>query len=167
MERTLRDGSRITIRPIRADDKPLIAWGVAHMSARTLYQRFLSAKPSLSTAELRYLTEVDHHDHVALVAVAHDEPRRIVGVARWIRDAELPDTAEFAIVVGDPWQGKGAGTALARALVDAAREHGITNFTAIVLSDNIAVQRLIAGIATQLEYRSHGGVRELHASVAA
>jgi RimJ/RimL family protein N-acetyltransferase len=167
MERTLRDGTAITIRPIRADDKALIAWAVTHMSARSIYQRFLTPKPRLSNAELRYLTEVDHDDHEALVAVRHEEPRRIVGVARWIRDAEHPDTAEFAIVVGDPWQGKGAGSALARELVRAAREHGISHFTATVLSDNLAVQRLIAGIATQLEYRSHGGVREVHASLAA
>lgn len=157
----------MTIRPIRAQDKGMLAWAVAHMSAQSLYQRFLSAKPHLSSSELRYLTEVDHHDHEALIGVLTDQPDQIVGVARWVRDAEHSDTAEFAIAVGDPMQGIGAGTALARELVAAAREHGITHFTATVLSDNVPVQRLIAGIATQLEYHSGSGIREFTAQLAA
>jgi acetyltransferase len=157
----------MTIRPIRAQDKAMLAWAVAHMSAQSLYQRFLSPKPYLSTSELRYLTEVDHHDHEALIGVLTDRPDQIVGVARWVRDAEHPDTAEFAIAVGDPMQGLGAGTSLARELVAAAHRHGITHFTATVLSDNVPVQRLIAGIATELEYRNDRGIRELTASLAA
>ena len=83
--------------------------------------RFLAPKNRLSLAELRYLTEVDHVDHYALVAVLADDPTTMAGVGRWVRDREHPDAAEVAIVVGDCHQGQGLGTPLGTALADGAR----------------------------------------------
>src|SRR3954454_13196419 len=55
------DGSGVRIRPVTADDAPLLEAGFARLSVRSRYQRFLSPKNSLSPAELRFLTDVDHH----------------------------------------------------------------------------------------------------------
>ena len=63
-------------------------------------------------AELSYLTEVDHHDHEALVAV-DPETNEGVGVARFVRSAEDPAVAELAVAVADDWQGQGVGSLLA------------------------------------------------------
>jgi L-amino acid N-acyltransferase YncA len=153
MERTLRDGSRITIRPIRADDKPLIAWGVAHMSARTLYQRFLSAKPSLSTAELRYLTEVDHQSHEALVAVDPGSGEGI-GIARYVRLEDRPETAELGVVVNDDRQGEGIGSLLLQRLAVTARTNGIERFSALILEENKPMLSLIGELG-DVEVQDH------------
>lgn len=168
MDLRLQDGTRLEIRPIRSDDKALLAAGFGLLSDETRQRRFLTAKPRLSKNELRYLTEVDGHDHVAFVAVEREHPTHIAAVGRFVRDSAQPDTAEFAIVVADAHQGHGLGKALARMLVDEARAHGIRRFTAIALSDNVAVQKLIASIAEHLDYVHKGdGTRVLTADLPA
>src|SRR5919107_1141837 len=107
----------LQIRPIEPGDKPELAAAVGRLSAQSLRRRFLAAKPTLSRAELRYLTEVDGDHHIAFVAV---DGETIVGVARCVRLAPGADVAEFAIVVGDECQRQGVGTALAIELAEAA-----------------------------------------------
>src|SRR3954466_10295133 len=60
----------VRIRPIRSTDTELILDGFSRLSVESRWMRFLSAKHNLSARELRFLTEVDHHDHEALVAVS-------------------------------------------------------------------------------------------------
>ena len=131
-------------------------------------RRFLVAKPRFSSGELRYLTEVDGHDHLAIVATLADDPEAIVGVARCVRLPEAPDTAEFAIVVGDELQGRGLGTLLARTLAHAARAAGIRRFAATMLPENDAVRRLMAAITDAAELEQLGdGLREVVVDLAA
>ena len=163
----LSDGTRILFRHIRPDDKGRLAAGLARLSPESQRRRFLMPKPRFSSSELRYLTEIDGFDHVAIVAVLADDPEAIVGVARFVRLREDPDAAEAAIVVGDPFQGQGLGRELGRRLGDEARDCGVTRFTATLLSDNVAAQRLFAAISSRLETRMQGGVREIDAVIAA
>lgn len=157
----LNDGIEVVIRPIRPDDKPLLAAGMHHLSERSAYQRFLVPKRSLSEAELRYLTEVDFRDHVAFVAMRVEEPDVLVGVGRWIRNPHEPEVAEIAFVVADDLQRRGLGTALAEALADAARERGVRRFVATMLPDNLAAHRLFARVAQEREISAEGTVHEL------
>ncbi len=163
----LRNGTRVLIRPIKPDDKALLARGMASLSPRSARMRFLAPKNHLSLAELRYLTEIDHVDHYALVAVLADDPTTMAGVARWVRDAEHPDRAEVAVVVGDCHQGQGLGTTLGTALADGARALGIGRFTATMLPENTAARRLFAHISGRLSTRVEGGNYELVADLAA
>src|SRR4051795_4010973 len=104
---TLPDGTRVHVRPIVPEDKPLLVDGLRRLSPEAAFRRFMSPKVSFSEAELRYLTEVDQVDHIALVALAAEDPARLIAVARCVRVA--PDTADVAGVGGDPWQGPGGG----------------------------------------------------------
>lgn len=165
---TLPDGTQILIRPIQASDKVRLSVALSRLSRETIQRRFLAAKPKLSSSELRYLTEVDGHDHIALVAVLAAEPDSIVAVARCVRMPQLPDTAEFAIVVGDPLQGLGLGSLLARELATAARSSGIRRFSATMAGENVAVRRLIAHFTDTLEHEHvDRGVREVVVKLAA
>lgn len=155
------------IRPIRPEDKALLERGIGLLSLESAYRRFLAPKSAFTLAELRYLTEVDFADHYALVAVDADHPGHLIAVGRWVRDAEHPDAAEVAVVVGDPWQGRGIGTEIGLALADAARARGIRRFTATMLTENRAAQRLFAKISDRLETHPHGIVTELSADLAA
>jgi len=137
----LRDGSRVAIRQVRSTDAALLADGFARLSPQSRQQRFLGVKNHLTVAELRYLTNVDHHDHEALGALSRDG--RGVGVARFIRDTENPDSAEIAITIVDEWQGRGLGTKLLELLSDRARAEGIVRFTATVAADNIASIKMV------------------------
>jgi RimJ/RimL family protein N-acetyltransferase len=154
----LPDGSRIRVRPIRPRDKALLADGLQRLSEETIRRRFLAAKPRFSAAELRYLTEVDGVNHIALVAVDPDDPRRLIGVARSVRLADSADTAEMAIVVGDPWQGRGIGSVLAEALADTAHAAGIRKIAAVMLADNDPARRLMTRIARHLDREGHPSV---------
>ena len=157
----------MTIRGIRPTDKQALTTALHELSDETVYRRFLSPKPDFSAAELRYLTEVDGQDHFALVATLAD-PERIIAVARFIRLAEAPSTAEFAVVVGDPYQGLGLGKTLALMLADAARERGIEHFTASMLGDNAAAHRLVRSVSERMRAgRPDRGVQELTLDLAA
>lgn len=144
VETTLRDGSTILIREVRDDDKRAIAAGFAAMSPESRYRRFFSGISRLSDADLKYLTEVDHHDHEAVIAF--DPEGGPVGVARYVR-IEPPEEAEVAVAVVDHWQGRGAGTALLERLIERARENGIERFAATVLSENAEALELFRGVA--------------------
>jgi RimJ/RimL family protein N-acetyltransferase len=163
----LPGGHEVELRPIRPGDKHGLASGLSRLSARSVYRRFLSPKPAFSVAELRYLTEVDGHDHVALVIEDPLEAGELIGVGRWIRLADEPSTAEIAITVADCWQGRGIGSLLARALADEARAQGIRRFTATVSSENTPALRLLAKASDHLELRHSGAVDDAVVDLAA
>ena len=131
---TLRDGSTLLIRPVRPDDKSAIAAGFERMSPESRFRRFFAPLQRLSERDLAYLTEVDHHDHEAVIGFDAGT-REPVGVARYIR-SDVPTEAEVAVTVVDDWQGRGAATALLDRLVRRAREEGITHFLALVMTEN-------------------------------
>jgi RimJ/RimL family protein N-acetyltransferase len=123
----------ISIRPIDPADRDGLAASFERLSEESRYLRFFSAVSHLSNEQLRYLTDVDHHAHEALVAV-EDATGDIVGVARFVRTEE--GVAEPAVVVLDDWQRRGIGAHLLDALADRAREEDIHTFAAVVLAHN-------------------------------
>ncbi|MCW2991951.1 MAG: Protein acetyltransferase [Solirubrobacterales bacterium] len=125
----------ITIRPIGPEDREGLAASFARLSPESRYLRFFSPVSHLSGAQLDYLTDVDHHDHEALLAI-EDATGDIVGVARFVRTEE--GVAEPAVVVIDEWQRRGIGSALLARLADRAREEGVACFAAVVLAHNDA-----------------------------
>ena len=167
MLHTLPNGLIVRIRPIRPADKNELQSGLKRLSRETIRKRFLAAKPRFSSSELRYLTEVDGYNHIALAAVSL-ETGHIVGVARAVRLPDQPDTAEWAILVADPLQGMGLGRRLAELIAEEAVKAGILHFNATMLPDNLAVHRLLMTISERLEHDvSHDGVREVTVGLAA
>ncbi|HMH90898.1 MAG TPA: GNAT family N-acetyltransferase [Streptosporangiaceae bacterium] len=149
MQAVLRDGSRVLIRPVQSADAPLLADGFARLSATSRWMRFLTPKKELSPAELRFLTDLDHHDHEALGALDHRDGRG-VGVARYVRQADDPWGADVAVTIVDEWQGRGLGTELLARLSDRAREENIQRFTALVAAENVAVGGLLRNACARL-----------------
>lgn len=138
----LRDGSAVLIRKVQRGDAALLAAGFARLSAESRQLRFLTSKPSLTPAELRYFTEIDHHNHEALGALDPVDGRGL-GIARYIKHTEDPAGAEVAVTVIDEWQGRGLGSELLNRLADRARQEGFHHFTALVAADNAAVLGLL------------------------
>lgn len=140
----------VRIRPMRADDKPLEAAFVRHLSATARYQRFMVTMRELPEAKLDYLTAVDQVRHVALVATIDadvdagiEAPGREleVGVARYIVDAGGA-ACEFAVVVDDQWQGSGLAGILMHRLIAIARERGLARMEGLVLKANTGMRKL-------------------------
>ena len=153
----LRDGSAVLIRQVKSTDAPLLADGFGRLSAASRQMRFLGVKKELSAAELRYLTDVDHHDHEALAAVDRVGGHG-VGIARYVRDGDDPQAAEIAVTIVDDWQGRGLGAELLAQLSDRARQEGIRRFTALADAGNAAVAALLRNAGARLVRRGPGTV---------
>lgn len=156
---TLRDGSRATVRPISTQDAEPLRAGFERLSEESRYRRFLAPMQSLTGPMLRYLTDVDHHSHEALVAVAPDGT--LIGVARFVRRPSDPEVAEVAVTVADDHQGHGLGTALLGLLADRARAEGIRRFTALMLASNREMLELIEELGPARTIEQAAGTVEL------
>jgi GNAT superfamily N-acetyltransferase len=132
---TLRDGSRVRIRQGHHSDRQLLLAGFERLSPESRYRRFLAPMPELTEPMIRYLTEIDHRDHEAMIAI-DDATRQGIGVARYVRSKKRPAAAEVAVTVVDDWQGRGLGTLLLEVISARAREEGIATFTALMLGTN-------------------------------
>ena len=139
---TLRDGARVTLRPIAPEDQVPLAAAFERLGDESRYRRFFTDVQELSAADLDHLADVDHSDHEAIVAV---EPSSgdLLGVARYVRSTDDPEVAELAVTVIDDWQGRGLGRALLTALTRRARREGVRRFSAMVLSENREVLGLL------------------------
>ena len=144
----------IHVRAITAGDAPRLAEAFAGFSDRTRYLRFLGPKPRLSSAELRYLTDVDQHRHVALAAVDPVDGS-FVGIARYAMAPDEAEAADVAVVIADAWHGRGVGTRLMRELVARAAANGIVRLTGTTLHDNPAARALLRRVGFRT--RSIGG----------
>ena len=151
----LRDGTRALIRPIGPRDRDRLKEGFESASPESIFLRFLAPQPRLSGSQLDYLTAIDHIRHEALIAI-DPETGQSLGTARYVRDQNHPETAEFAVGVGDRWMRIGLGTALLGALLVRARESGIIRFTGVIHPDNTAIRRLVEKVAGPYETLSAG-----------
>jgi GNAT superfamily N-acetyltransferase len=158
-EVTLRDGSRAVLRPISPADRAVLAQGFEEMSDDSRYKRFLSPLPRLSGTYLTYLTEVDHHDHEAIVALSPEGAP--MGVARYVRTDPGSDAAEVAVAVVDRYQGRGLATVLLDRLAERAREEGVDRFTATALASNDEVIDLLHRLGPTHVGGTTGGVVEM------
>ncbi len=143
---TMRDGTQLTIRPIRPEDEPLIIDLHGRHSEHTIRMRFFSLVKTLSRDSLIRLCHLDYDREMALAAVLPGEAGpMIVGVSRYYLHPET-GAAEFALVVGDAHQRKGLGRHLLARLIEIARERGVKKLVGQVLRENTPMLNLTASL---------------------
>jgi RimJ/RimL family protein N-acetyltransferase len=124
--------------------------------------RFFSIKLDLTPAELKYFTEVDFDQHVALVAELETESGyQPAAVGRLVRTSGQPDHAEIAITVTDALQGKGIGKIMLRRLIDCARDLGVRHIDASVLAENKRMINLIRKTGLPFDSRVREGIQTI------
>jgi len=134
-------GSPIHLRPIEPDDFEREREFVEGLSPRTSYQRLMSVRKPTPDELFRW-THIDRSREGAVVAtVTIDGRERQVGVARYVMEGAHGE-AEFAIVIGDAWQGQGLGARLLAALIELARQSGVRRLFGSTLSENRAMRSL-------------------------
>jgi len=152
---TAKDGARLILRPIRPEDEPLIVKFHGTLSNRSVLLRYFHAMSLSSRVAHERLTRIcfiDYDREMALVA-EHQDPqtgdREIIGVGRLTKIRGTSE-AEFAILVSDPFQGKGIGTALLERLVQVGHDERIDRISGDVLPENRQMQRLCERLGFRL-----------------
>jgi acetyltransferase len=164
----LKDGTPVTIRPIRAEDEPLMVKFHRILSADSVYSRyfeFLKLEQRIAHERLARLCFVDYDRQMALVAELRDrkgDERAIVGVGRLIKQAGM-NSAEFAVLIGDPWQNRGLGSLLLNLLVQVGRDEGLAVITGEILPDNQPMKQLFRRAGFHLQQRP--GETSIHAEL--
>ncbi len=143
---TLRDGTPVTIRPIRPEDEPLLVRFHEQLSERTVYLRYfhmMDLSQRVSHERLTRICFIDYDREMALVAErqAPDGATEIVAVGRLTKLHDSPD-AEFAVVAADQFQGQGIGSELTRRLLDVAAREGVRKVVADILPENRGMQHV-------------------------
>jgi acetyltransferase len=142
----LKDGTAVTIRPIRPEDEPLMVRFHETLSERSVYLRYFCSMSLSARVEHERLVRIcfaSYDRGFALVAERNDPAtgrREILGVGRFsaIRRGE----AEAAVLVSDQWQGRGLGTELLAGVVRIAREEKFERLSGEILRDNLATQAI-------------------------
>jgi acetyltransferase len=151
----LKNGTPVTIRPIRPEDEPLLVDFHATLSEQSVYLRYfapLQLSQRTAHERLTRMCFIDYDRQMALVVEYRDPQtgqRQILGVGRLIK---LPGTgdAEYAILVSDKWQGQGLGIELLRRLIQIGRDEGMERIVAEILPDNRAMQQISRRLGFQL-----------------
>lgn len=131
-----RRGIALRIRRVRPDDAPMLRWGFAQLSQETLYKRFFASVHQIPEELLRKVCNPNPaRDHV-LVAMRNDGFQEWpVGLGRFYV-SPTGRRCEFALLVGDRWQGQGIGHRLLDALIAEAFRRGLERIEGLVLADN-------------------------------
>jgi acetyltransferase len=154
-------GVDIFVRPIRPEDAPLLVELFESLSPQSVYRRFFTPLKRLPHSMLARFTQIDYDRHIALVALPEAEPgEKMLGVARAIIGRNLKE-AEFSVVVGDPWQGKGIGAALLKRCISIAKERGIEKVMGTVLAENTQMLALGKKLGFKIEKVIGAGEYEL------
>lgn len=159
VQTVLRDGSALTLRPIRPEDASTLQDFVRALSRRSKYYRFFNTIHELPQKMLVRYTQVDYAREMTMVALTTvDGQPAMVGEANY---ATLADgqTCEFAVVVADAMAGKGLGAALMGALMDAARAYGLVYIEGEVLANNEPMLALMEALGFSVQYTDEETVR--------
>jgi acetyltransferase len=143
-EALTKGGLRVTLRPIRPEDEPLWHELLDACSERSIHMRFRAFVKHTHAMATRFCC-IDYDRELAMVAELRDEDGRVrlAGVGRLVADPDRR-SAEYAVLVADPWQGRGLGDLLTDCCLEIARSWGVEKVHAETTPDNagmIAVMR--------------------------
>lgn len=149
-EAKLNDGAPVVLRPIRPEDEPLWHEMLESFSEETIRFRFFYQIGEITHEFATRYCFIDYEREIGIVAEIEEGKKKLIGVGRLVSDANL-ETAELAVVVGDPWQGRGVGTLLTDYCVEIARDRGIKKITADMLPDNKLIIEMLERREFQLK----------------
>ncbi len=148
----LRDGARVTIRPIRPEDEPAMVRFHETLSEQTVYSRYfhhMNLSFRVSHERLTRICFIDYDREIVLVAETAEHG--IIAAGRLTRQRGSED-AEYAVLVGDPWQEQGLGKELMRTLLDVARKERMRRVFGQILTENRPMQEISKQLGFALRY---------------
>lgn len=138
----LKDGSIVQLRPIHPMDGAQALPFREKLSDESLRDRFLGYIPSITKSLVDKLTKIDYEKEMAIVAeIVQDGKKEPIAVAR-IAPEPNTNTAEFAIIIVDEWQGKGLGGKMTDYMIMVARDLGFEKLYALLFSHNVMMHEI-------------------------
>ncbi len=155
----LKDGTPVSIRPVKPEDESLVADLLDRCSERTIYFRYFRVIKSWPHEALIRFTQNDYDREISLVAIGLPPgPTVMMGVGRLVMIPEQ-DAAEFAVMVADPWQGEGLGPKLIERAIEIARENGVRTLYGEVQAENTAMLELVKKMGFNVQGPDEGTCR--------
>ena len=145
------NGKKLRIGFLLPESRKKIAAGLELMSRETIRHRFFGIKNGFTERELKYLTEIDGHNHFAMGVEEVEHPERGIAVIRMVRDDLHPNEAEIAVLIVDEYQKQGLGRLLMKLCLVAASERGIDAFRFTFLPDNLGIRNLIRSFGKAIQ----------------
>ena len=149
-------GVEVTIRPIRPEDEPLMVKFHKTLSDRSVHLRYfglVSLERRIMHERLRRVCFIDYDREIALVADLknRDGTHQILGVGRLIKEHGTNE-AEFAVLISDPWQGKGFGSELLKLLVQVGRKERLRRITGHIAPENTTMKIVSEQVGFSLHF---------------
>jgi acetyltransferase len=149
-------GVEVTIRPIRPEDEPLMVKFHRTLSDRSVHLRYfglVSLERRIMHERLRRVCFIDYDREIALVVDLknRDGTHQILGVGRLIKEHGM-DEAEFAVLISDPWQGKGFGSELLKLLVQIGRKERVHRIVGHISAENSTMKRVSEEVGFGLRF---------------
>jgi acetyltransferase len=153
----LRDGTPVLLRPMKPEDEPLVSDFLGKCSEETIYFRYFKLIKKWTHEMLIRFTQNDYDRELGLMAIGLPPgPEVMMGVSRLVMAADR-STAEFAVIVADPWQGKGLGPKLVERITEIAREQGVKSLSGDVLAQNQPMLEMVKRLGFALRKDTEGG----------
>ncbi|HSW24648.1 MAG TPA: GNAT family N-acetyltransferase [Burkholderiaceae bacterium] len=167
---TLRNGTPVTIRVMRPDDRERIVDAFNKLEPGTIYTRFFSHRKEIPDSSLDRIAAIDFVNLAGLVVtIGAGADETVIGSATYV-GMPAPDgtrAAEVAFVIEEDYQGQGLATKMLAALTGLARRHGIARFEADVLSGNSPMLAVFQRCGLPMRRRSEHGVVHVEMDLAA
>ena len=161
----LEDGTPVKLRPMRPEDEPLVEEFLGACSDDTIYFRYFRRIKKWTHDMLIRFTQNDYDRELGLMAVGEPPaPEVMMGVSRLVMTPDR-QTGEFALIVADPWHGKGLGRKLLQRLIEIAREMGVKRLWGAVLSDNHPMLGLVRKCGFALKKDVEDGTMQVELSL--
>jgi acetyltransferase len=161
-------GVEVTIRPIRPEDEPLMVKFHKTLSDRSVHLRYfglMSLERRIMHERLRRVCFIDYDREIALVADLknRDGTHQILGVGRLVKEHGTNE-AEFAVLISDPWQGRGFGSELLKLLVQIGRKEGLRRITGHISPENTTMKSVSeqAGFSLRFDHEADEWFAEIN-----
>jgi acetyltransferase len=153
----LRDGTPVLLRPMKPEDEPLVSDFLKKCSEETIFFRYFKLIKNWTHEMLIRFTQNDYDREIGLMAIGQPPgPEIMMGVSRMVMAADR-STAEFAVIVADPWQGKGLGPKLVERITEIAREQGVKLLHGDVLAQNQPMLEMVKRLGFSIQKDTEGG----------
>jgi acetyltransferase len=143
---TMKDGRKVIIRPIRAEDEMMMRGFHASLSDKTVYMRYLSPlmlNTRVTHERLARMTHNDYDREIALVAEIEENGKRaIIGVARLSKLHGTNEEARYTMLVSDQYQGQGLGKEMLKRVIQVGRDEKVQSIIALISPENTSMRKL-------------------------